>query len=97
MTVKSTLRGGVGQGSDDNDIKPASLSHGSDTLHLERVYVIVDPEVERNGSLTMDILLVQEIAEAVTLVLEEKIVGRRVLFTMFFRGISWPRNKHSRT
>jgi hypothetical protein len=54
----------------------ASLSLGWDTLYLKKMYLIVDPEVERNGSLTMDSLLVQESAEAVTLVLDEKVNER---------------------
>jgi hypothetical protein len=49
------------------------------------VYVIVDPEVEQNVSLAMYSLLVQEIAAAVTLVIEETFVEQRVLFTMFER------------
>jgi hypothetical protein len=79
--------GNVGQGNDDEQIKLASLSLCSDTEYLERTYVIVDPEVEQNGSLAMESLLELEITEAVTSVLEKQFVERRVflpMFTMFF-------------
>jgi hypothetical protein len=81
MTAKSTSRGGVGRGSDDDKINLASLSLCSDPVYLKQTYVIVDPKVERNGSLTIDSLMVQERAEAVTLVLDEKFVG--VLYNIY--------------
>jgi hypothetical protein len=76
---------GVERGSDDDEINLASLSPGSDTVYLKKTYVILDPEVERNGSLTMDSLLVQESAEAVTSVQDEKFVEQRVFFPTFER------------
>jgi hypothetical protein len=32
----------------------ASLSFGSDTVYMAGMYVIIDPEVEQNGSLEME-------------------------------------------
>jgi hypothetical protein len=49
------------------------------------MYVIVDPEVGQNGSLAMESLLEQESAEAVTSVLDERFVERRVFFPTFTR------------
>jgi hypothetical protein len=49
--------GDVGQGNDDEEINLASLRLGSDTEYLAKTYVIVDPEVERNGSLKIRSLL----------------------------------------
>jgi hypothetical protein len=44
----------VGLGNDGEEIHLASLSFGSDTEYLAETYVIVDPEVEQNGSLEME-------------------------------------------
>jgi hypothetical protein len=49
------------------------------------MYVIVDPEVERNGSYAMKSLLEPEITKAVTSVLDEQFVEQRVFFPTFTR------------
>jgi hypothetical protein len=75
--------GDVGLGNNDKWINLASLSLGSDTEYLAKRYVIVDPEVEQNGSLAMESLLEQKIAEAVTSVLNKQFVEQRVFFPTF--------------
>jgi hypothetical protein len=65
--------------------KLVSLSFSSDTEDLAETYVIVDPEVERNGSLAMESLLRPEITGAVTSALDKQFVGRRVFFPTFTR------------
>jgi hypothetical protein len=77
--------GDVGRGNDDEKMNIASLSLGSDTEYLAKTYVIVDPKVEQNVSLTMEILLELEITKAVTSVLDEQFVERRVFFSTFTR------------
>jgi hypothetical protein len=47
----------VGRGNDEEEINLASLSFGSDTEYLAETYVIVNPEVEQDCSLTMESLL----------------------------------------
>jgi hypothetical protein len=49
------------------------------------MYIIVDPKVEQNGSLTMDSLLVQKSTEAVTFVQNKNFVEQRVFFITFTR------------
>jgi hypothetical protein len=78
--------GDVGRGNDDEEINLASLSFGSDTKklvllslgsdteYLAEMYVIVDPKLERNGSLTMESLLQPGIVEIVTSALDEQFV-----------------------
>jgi hypothetical protein len=75
----------VGRGNDGEEINLASLSFGSDTEYLTETYVIVDPEVEQNGSLEMESLLGPEIIGAVTSALDEQFGGQRVFFPMFTR------------
>jgi hypothetical protein len=77
--------GDVGQGNDDEKINLASLSLGSDTEYLAKTYVIVDPEEEQNGSLTMGSILEPEITKAVMSVLDKGFVERRVFFSTFTR------------
>jgi hypothetical protein len=83
--VKAPVAGveDVGQGNDDEEINLASLSLGSDSGHLERTHVIVDLEVEQNGSLAMKSLLEPEITKAVTSVLNKQFVEQRVFFPTF--------------
>jgi hypothetical protein len=77
--------GDVGLGNDDEEINLASLSLGSDTEYLAKTYVIVDPEVERNGCLKVESLLEPVITRAVTSVLDERFVEQRVCFPTFTR------------
>jgi hypothetical protein len=79
------VMGDVGRGNDDEKINLASLSLGSDTEYLERTYVIVDPEVEQNGSLAIKSLLELEITKAVTLVLDKQFEQERGFFPTFTR------------
>jgi hypothetical protein len=53
--------------------------------YLAKTYVIVDPKVERNGSLMMESLLEPEITKVVTSVLDKQFVERRVFFPTFTR------------
>jgi hypothetical protein len=53
------------------EISLVSLSFGSDTEDLAEAYIIIDSEVERNGSLALGSLLQQGAIEEVMLKLEE--------------------------
>jgi hypothetical protein len=72
-------------GNNGEEINLVSLSFGSDTEYLARMYVIVDSEVKRNGSLALGSLLRQGAIEMVMLVLEEQNVEREVVFPVFAR------------
>jgi hypothetical protein len=75
----------AGVGNDDKEIGLASLSLGKDTVYRARTYVIVDPEVEQNGSLKVESLLKPEITKAIMAVLNEHFEEQRVFFTTFTR------------
>jgi hypothetical protein len=55
----------AGRGKDDKGIGLGSLSPGLDTVYWTRMYVIVDPEMERNGSLKVGSRLQPKITRAV--------------------------------
>jgi hypothetical protein len=76
---------GVGRGNDGDKNNLASLSFGSHTEYLAETYVIIDSEVEQNGSLTMKSLLQPGIINAVTSALDEQFVERTVFFPIFTR------------
>jgi hypothetical protein len=78
----------AGVGNDDEEINLASLSFGSDRGYLAKTYVIVDPKVERNGSLKVESLLKPEITKAITAVLSKQFVERRVFFPTFSKYFS---------
>jgi hypothetical protein len=75
----------VGRGNDGEENFFASLSFGSDTEYLAETYVIVDSEVELNGSLTMGSLLRPGMIKAVTSALDEQFVERTMFFSVFTR------------
>jgi hypothetical protein len=66
--------GNVGHGNDYEEINRDSLSLGSDTEYMEKMYVIDDSKVERNGSLKMESLLGPEITKVAKAVLDEQFV-----------------------
>jgi hypothetical protein len=76
---------GVRRGNDGEENNLASLSFGSDTEYLAETYVIIDSEVEQNGSLAMGSLLQPGIIKAVTSALDEQFVERKVFFPIFMR------------
>jgi hypothetical protein len=55
----------AGRGKYDKEIGLGSLSPGSDTVYRARMYVIVDPEVEQNGSLEVESRLQPKITKTV--------------------------------
>jgi hypothetical protein len=55
----------AGRGKNNKGIGLGSLSPGSDTVYRTRMYVRVDPEVERNGSLKVGSRLQPKITKAV--------------------------------
>jgi hypothetical protein len=75
----------VGWGNDDEEINLSSLSFGSDKEYLAETYVIVNHEVELDGSFTMESLLRPRIIKAVMLALDQQFVEQRVFFLMFTR------------
>jgi hypothetical protein len=96
LRVQAPMAGvwGVGRSKDDDEINLASISFGSDTVwqkthlaqtHLAKKYVIIDPKVEKNGSLAMESLLEQESAESVMSGQDGNFVEQRVFFPTFTR------------
>jgi hypothetical protein len=77
--------GDVGWGNDGKVNNLASLSFGSGTECLAETYVVIDSEVDQNGSLTTKSLLQPGINKAVTSALDEQFVERTVLFLVFTR------------
>jgi hypothetical protein len=77
--------------------KNDSLSFGSDTdFLLGETYAIMDPEVQRDGSLSFGSLLRPEIIQAVTQALDEDVV-KKMFSLPFSPGISNLKVKRLRT
>jgi hypothetical protein len=74
---------GVGRGNDGEENNLASLSFGSDTEYKAETYVIIDSEVEHNGSLAMGSLLRPRIIKAVKSALDDQFVECKVFFLIF--------------
>jgi hypothetical protein len=69
----------------DKSSDSASLSFGSDTDLLSDVYVIVDPEVERNGMVVLESLLRPAAIMNILAILDEEPDQRTVFFPAFSR------------
>jgi hypothetical protein len=69
-----------------------SLSFRSDTKFMSDTYVIVDPEVKRNGTFVPGSLLRPGVIQEVLLILEEDPVERTFVFR-YSLGISWLKAK----
>jgi hypothetical protein len=69
----------------DKSSDSASLSFGSDTDFLSDIYVIVDPEVERNGTVVLESLLHPAAIMNIMAILDEEPAQRTVFFPEFSR------------
>jgi hypothetical protein len=62
-----------------------SLSFGSDTDFLSDSYIIMDPEVKRNGTVVFGSLLRPGIIQNFSQTLDEEVVEKTVFFPVFTR------------
>jgi hypothetical protein len=56
----------------DKSVDSASLSFGSDTDFLSDTYVIIDPEVKRNGTVVLESLLRPATIQDIMYILDEE-------------------------
>jgi hypothetical protein len=82
----------AGESTRDSDSDPidksgdsAALSFGSDTDFMSDTYVIIDPEVERNGTVVLESLLGPAAIQDIMSILEEEPAQRTVFFPAFSR------------